>query len=93
MLGSSQGEVSLTRRSMREGGFNRTRPLASFAHSGCFSLIVSVQRRFVVFGICVRPALLLELLSLPIHFIKDLLAEQFGFAPALAEPRPGMFPE
>ncbi|WP_424591470.1 hypothetical protein [Bradyrhizobium sp.] len=52
-----------------------------------------MQRRFVVFGICVRPALLLELLSLPIHFIKDLLAEQFGFAPALAEPRPGMFPE
>jgi hypothetical protein len=31
-------------------------------------------------------------LSLPIHRVKDLLVEQFSFAPALAEPRPGMFP-
>jgi hypothetical protein len=38
-------------------------------------------------------AMLLELLPLPIHLFKDLLVEQFGFAPALADPRPGMLPK
>jgi hypothetical protein len=58
-----------------------------YAHS-CFSAC----RFFFVFGSCVSWATLLELLSLPIHLVKDLLVEQFSFAPALAEPRPGMFP-
>jgi len=31
-------------------------------------------------------------LSLPIHPFENLLIEQFGLAPALAEPGPGMSP-
>ncbi len=43
-------------------------------------------------GIACATAMLLELLSLPIHLFKDLLEEQSGLAPALAEPGPGMSP-
>jgi hypothetical protein len=59
-------------------------------------LAASVQCRlfvvFFVFGNFARETMLLELLSIPIDIFKDPLVEQFGFAPALAEPRPGMFP-
>lgn len=57
-------------------------------------LAVSVQcRLFFVLGNCLRYAMLLELLSLPIDLSKDMLTQQLGFASPLAEPRPGMFPE
>jgi hypothetical protein len=59
-------------------------------------LAASVQCRFVVvvffLGNFARETMLLEQLSIPINIFKDPLVEQFGFAPALAEPRPGMFP-
>jgi hypothetical protein len=69
----------------------------------CFRslLSVSMQCRVVVvvvvavvdFGNCVRSAELIELLSFLIHLFEDLLIEQFGLAPALPEPGPGMSPE
>jgi hypothetical protein len=41
----------------------------------------------------VRHAMLVELLSFAIHLFEELLIEQAGFAPALAVPGPGVFPE
>jgi hypothetical protein len=51
---------------------------------------------FVVFVVLENRAgetMRVELLSPLIHLFEHLLVEQFGLAPALAKPRPDMFPE
>jgi hypothetical protein len=58
-----------------------------------FLLFVRCVASSFVFGNDVRHALLVELLSFPIHLFEDLLIEQAGFTPALAVPSPGVFPE
>jgi hypothetical protein len=54
--------------------------------------VVIVVVAIVDFGNWVRSAELIELRSLLIHVFEDLLIEQFGLAPALPEPGPGMSP-